>query len=93
VATHNVLLPPVLDDFVDGLVESGEYSTASEVIREGLRVLERQRAEYDIRLAALRAALAEGDAAIAAGQYVDLQVDDLPSYFAKLRNRSDKAIA
>jgi len=92
-ATRNVLLPPTLDEFVDGLVATGEYSTASEVIRDGLRVLERQRTEYDIRLTALRAALAEGDTALEVGQYVDVDVNELPNYIAELRERSNAALA
>jgi antitoxin ParD1/3/4 len=35
----NVSLTPELERFVDGKVESGLYNNASEVIREGLRLL------------------------------------------------------
>ena len=35
----NVSLTPELEQFVDGKVESGLYNNASEVIREGLRLL------------------------------------------------------
>ena len=43
--------------FVDEQVESGRYSSASEVVREGLRLLE----DREARLAALQAALIEGE--------------------------------
>lgn len=36
----NVSLTPELEEFVNQKVQSGRYSTASEVIREGLRLLE-----------------------------------------------------
>jgi antitoxin ParD1/3/4 len=36
----NVSLTPELDRFVVGKVESGRYSSASEVVREALRLLE-----------------------------------------------------
>ena len=36
----NVSLTPELEEFVNLKVKSGRYSTASEVIREGLRLLE-----------------------------------------------------
>ena len=35
----NVSLTPELKKFVDGKVESGLYNNASEVVREGLRLL------------------------------------------------------
>ena len=38
-ATMNVSLTDELERFVDGKVESGLYNNASEVVREGLRLL------------------------------------------------------
>lgn len=38
--TRNVSLPPHQTAFVDRLVAAGRYRTASEVIRDGLRLLE-----------------------------------------------------
>ena len=38
----NVSLTPELDQFVAGKVESGRYTSASEVVREALRLLEEQ---------------------------------------------------
>ena len=43
--------------FVEAQVEQGRYSNASDVLRAGLRLLEEQEA----KLAALRAALIEGE--------------------------------
>ena len=37
----NVSLTPVLEEFIAGLVASGRYQTASEVVRAGLRLLEK----------------------------------------------------
>ena len=45
-------------DFLRREVEAGHYQTASEVVRAGLRLLE----EREASLAALRQALAEGEA-------------------------------
>jgi antitoxin ParD1/3/4 len=60
--TRNVSLPEKLDQFITAKVASGEYANASEVMRTALRLLEREEREYDEKLAALRAAIAEGDA-------------------------------
>ena len=38
--TRNVSLPPSQDAFVDAMVAGGRYRTASEVFRDGLRLLE-----------------------------------------------------
>jgi putative addiction module CopG family antidote len=52
----NVSLTPDLESLIREKVESGRYNDASEVVREGLRLLD----ERD-RLQQLRAALAEGE--------------------------------
>lgn len=44
-------------EFVDRQVEVGRYSSASEVIRAGLRLLE----EHELQVAQLRAAIIEGE--------------------------------
>ena len=41
---------------------SGRYEAASEVVRAGLRALEREEVEFDASLAALHKALDDGDA-------------------------------
>ncbi len=45
-------------NFIDEKVEQGRYGSASDVVRAGLRLLE----EEEAKLAALRAAIDEGDA-------------------------------
>jgi len=44
--------------FIEGQVAQGRYGSASDVVRAGLRLLEEQEA----KLAALRAAIADGEA-------------------------------
>lgn len=38
--TRNISLPPQQDAFIERLVSRGQYRTASEVVRHGLRLLE-----------------------------------------------------
>lgn len=60
--TRNVNLTDELDRFVLQKVESGRYENASEVVRAALRTLEREDQRHEAQLAALRAAIDEGDA-------------------------------
>ena len=60
--TRNINLTAELDRFVATKIKSGRYENASEVVRAGLRNLEREERQYELKLAALRAAIDEGDA-------------------------------
>jgi len=60
--TRNVNLTDELDRFVASKVKSGRYENASEVVRAGLRTLEREERHYEAKLRALRAAIDDGDA-------------------------------
>jgi len=50
----NVSLSPELERFVAEKVESGLYQTASEVVRDGLRLLKQREEERSVRLQRLR---------------------------------------
>ncbi len=60
--TRNVNLTNELDRFVAKKVKTGRYENASEVVRAALRTLEREDKQYEVKLAALRAAIDDGDA-------------------------------
>jgi len=45
----NVSLTDKLDEFVNELVENGRYRSASEVVREGLRLLEIREAQLQTK--------------------------------------------
>ena len=48
------------EEMIEGLLESGRYSTASEVMREGLRLVEEREERRKIELEALRAEIQKG---------------------------------
>ncbi|MGH8275447.1 MAG: type II toxin-antitoxin system ParD family antitoxin [Steroidobacteraceae bacterium] len=56
----NISLTEQLEQFVTEQVRSGEYQSASEVVRDGLRLLADHRKARQLKLEALRAALQEG---------------------------------
>jgi len=59
--TRNVNLTGKLDRFVAKKVRAGLYDNASEVVRAGLRTLQREEQEFEAKLVALRAAIDQGD--------------------------------
>jgi|AntAceMinimDraft_1070359.scaffolds.fasta_scaffold00651_15 antitoxin ParD1/3/4 len=67
--TRNVVLTDHQTTLVEQLVISGRYQNASEVLREGLRLVEQRDAEDAYRLEALRAAVQVGVAEIAADRF------------------------
>jgi antitoxin ParD1/3/4 len=48
------------EDFIDSLIESGRYATASEVLRDGLRLIEEREERRKAKLEALRAEIQKG---------------------------------
>jgi len=66
--------------FVDTQVQEGRYSNASDVIRAALRLLE----EREAKLAALRAALIEGEESGKSTPF------DFESFIARKRNTTPK---
>jgi antitoxin ParD1/3/4 len=75
--TMNVSLPQALAEFVEKEVASGNYSTASEVVRDGLRMLREERAIYEEKLAVLRREIQVGVDEVRAGQFSDRTVMEI----------------
>lgn len=71
--TRNVVLTDLQAQFVEQLVSSGRYQNASEVLREGVRLIQQREQEQSMRLQVLREAVAVGEADIDAGRYATLE--------------------
>ena len=67
--TRNVVLTVQQTELVERLVASGRYQNASEVLRDGLRLVENREAEEKARRKALREAARTGIADIDAGRF------------------------
>ncbi len=64
----NISLTPQLEGYVKQKVSTGLYNSASEVIREGLRLLEERDSLQKVKLEALRKDLGAGIESLDAGQ-------------------------
>lgn len=84
----NVSLTPQLEEYVRRKVESGLYNSASEVVRESLRLLEERDRLYQVRLQELRGEVAAGIAQIESGRSVECDADSLPRVFDDIKVRA-----
>jgi antitoxin ParD1/3/4 len=81
----NFSLTPTLEQFVRDRAKSGDYNNASEVVREAIRLLKRYEEQRALKLERLRAAIGDGDEALAQGEYTELNSDkELNAFFAEL---------
>ena len=67
----NVHLTPELEQLVQTRVKSGRYNSASEVVREALRLLEQRDEVFTLRKAEIRKQLEEGWQSAKSGDLVD----------------------
>ena len=56
----NVSVGKRWEEFIDALVKSGRYASATEVMREGLRLVEEREAKFKSLRETIEASLAEG---------------------------------
>ncbi|WGV28266.1 type II toxin-antitoxin system ParD family antitoxin [Halotia branconii] len=84
----NVSLTPELEKWVQSKVESGMYTSASEVIREGLRLLKEQDAFKAIRLAELRREIQQG---IDSGESTPFNIDEIIELAKQQRQQRESA--
>ncbi len=80
----SIALTPRFEAFIREQLASGSYNNASEVVREGLRLLESRKQEEALKLAALRRAAKTGFAAIDEGQFVELDAASVAAHIAGL---------
>ncbi|MBW4567461.1 MAG: type II toxin-antitoxin system ParD family antitoxin [Tolypothrix carrinoi HA7290-LM1] len=84
----NISLTTELEKWVQSKVESGLYTSASEVIREGLRLLKEQDALKEIRLAELRREIQQG---IDSGESTPLNMNEIIAKAKQQRQEKQSA--
>jgi antitoxin ParD1/3/4 len=89
--TRNVVLTERQEELLETLVKSGRYQNASEVLRDGLRLVEQREAEDASKLKALRAAARAGVGALDQGDFKEFgNIEELQTY---LNDLSEKVIS
>ncbi|MGO9259622.1 MAG: type II toxin-antitoxin system ParD family antitoxin [Bryobacteraceae bacterium] len=92
--TRNVNLTEHFDRFIEAGVTSGRFSNASEVVREGLRLLEQREQEDKAKLEWLRAAAKEGFDQLDRGEGIEFEsMDDFDAYIDRIGEEASAEIA
>jgi antitoxin ParD1/3/4 len=92
--TRNVVLTDHQAALVDRLVQTGRYQNGSEVLRDGLRMVEGQEAEDRARLKALREAARIGIDDLQAGRSKTFNDPDaLGTYLAGIAKKRMKRVS
>jgi antitoxin ParD1/3/4 len=89
----SVALTPHFESLTQQLVSSGRYNNISEVVRDGLRLLESRVEEESAKLAALRDAAKLGFDAIERGESLALQTDQDIAGFVRRAGLVAKPVA
>lgn len=87
----NISLPPALEKFVQNKIGSGRYSTASEVVRDGLRMLQEQDQLHQMRLDDLRREVQIGIDEIERGE--GITYDSIDDFIEDVKKRGRERLA
>ena len=75
----NVSITPQLESFLEERVKAGRFNNTSEAVRAALRLLQKEEAEYEAKLAALRTEIGKG--------FVDEPVPFTPQVLEDIKER------
>jgi antitoxin ParD1/3/4 len=88
-ATRNIALTPHLDRFVRNKIQSGRYQSASEVVRESLRIMEQVEQQRQSALSEISEKIRIGYEQFKRGQTVD--PDDVLAEIGAMSKAARKA--
>jgi antitoxin ParD1/3/4 len=90
----SVALTPHFENFTKQLVSSGRYNNVSEVVRQSLRLLEKEQLQEQAKLLALREAIQVADDDVAAARVVGFQsAQEFGQHLKKMRGKPSSAKA
>jgi antitoxin ParD1/3/4 len=87
VPTRNIVLTDEQDEFVESIVQAGEYQDADEAIRDALRLLQQRRQKNALKLEALRTSIRAGADALDQGEFTEVEDRDLVRHLDLLASR------
>ncbi|MBN1764064.1 MAG: type II toxin-antitoxin system ParD family antitoxin [Sedimentisphaerales bacterium] len=85
----NVSLTKELENYVQDKLKSGLYTSASEVIREGLRLLQEQEQLRAVKLKALKSEIKKGLNDAKSGRTSSLDIDSVKARGRKIINKKN----
>ena len=92
--TRNINLTERLDLFVETSLASGRYGNASEVVREGLRLLEQREAEEKAKLKWLRSAAKAGLEQLDRGEGIEFRsIEDMEKEIDRIGREASTELA
>lgn len=92
--TRNVNLTEHFDRFIETGIKTGRFGDASEVVREGLRLLEQREREDKAKIEWLRGAAKQGFNAADRGDYVALRSDqEIDDFVDQVRREVSEKLA
>lgn len=91
--TRNVVLTDHHEKVIEELVRSGRYQNASEVLREGIRLIEKRETAEKAKLEALRAAVNLGASQIDNGHFLEIDDEGLSTLFDEIEEEVERRVA
>lgn len=82
--TRNVVLTEHQHQLIESLVSSGQHQNASEILREGLRLVEQQHRENTLKLEALQRAAEAGWTDIDSWRFEDVPLEGIKDFVMSL---------
>jgi len=88
-ASRNISLTDHHDDLIETKIQAGEYANASEVVREGLRLIQERDQELAARVDAIKSRVAVGLEQAARGDLVEGSIDEIRE---RIRRRAEERL-
>lgn len=89
----NINLNDHFENFIEERIKSGQYNSASEVVRDALRLLEEQEQIRAMKMQALKAEIQKGLDDLQQGRYSTYSDETLGEFFEDVKKRGRERLA